>query len=289
MKLKDWLAFVALGLIWGSSFLWIKIAVSEIGPFLLVALRMLFGILALLVFVALVRPTWPRDLRTWGILTFLGVINTGIPYLLISWGEQHIDSAVAAVLNSSTPLFTMLIAHLYLSDDRLTRMRLLGLGLGFLGILTIFSRGFDSGFGGTLLGKGAVVLASLAYAFSSVYARRTTRGLHPAVLALGPLFGADLLVWLSIPIVEAPLRLPALPITWIAIAWLGILGVGAAFILYFYLLHSVGPTRTVVVTYVFPVVGVVLGVLFLNEALDWQLVTGTILVISSIVLVNRPG
>jgi drug/metabolite transporter (DMT)-like permease len=287
MRPKDWLAFLALGLIWGSSFLWIKIAVAEVGPFMLVGLRLLFGILTLGIAILFIRPAWPRDRRTWLSLTFLGIINTGLPYLLISWGEQYIDSAVAAVLNSSAPLFTMIIAHLTLRDDRMSGMRLLAVMLGFAGILLIFSRGFDSGFGGTLLGKGAVILASVLYAFASVYARRTTRGLHPAITALAPLLGAEVLIWGAAPLLESPLRLPVLPLTWFAIAWLGVLGVGAAFLLYFYLLHAIGPTRTVVVTYVFPIVGLILGVFFLNEPLDLRLLTGAALIITSLALVNK--
>jgi drug/metabolite transporter (DMT)-like permease len=286
VKSKDWLAFILLGTIWGSSFLWIKIAVQEIGPLLLVALRLLFGILALLVLVLYKRPEWPRQRRLWINLTILGIINNAIPYTLISWGEQYIDSAVAAILNSTAPLFTMIVAHLFLTDDRMTRRRVFALLLGFVGIFVLFSRDLSGGPLGTLLGQLAVLLAAISYAFASVFARRTTQGLSPVMQALVPLFGADLLLWTLAPIVESPLTLPQLPLTWVAIIWLGVMGVAVAFILYFYLLHSVGPTRTVLVTYVFPLVGVILGVVFLHEQLDWQLLAGAFLVIASVVLVN---
>jgi drug/metabolite transporter (DMT)-like permease len=286
MKLKDWLAFILLGTIWGSSFLWIKIAVQEIGPLLLVALRLLFGIFALLVVVAYNRPQWPRQRRVWVNLALLGLINNALPYTLISWGEQYIDSAVAAVLNSTTPLFTMLIAHLFLTDDHMTRQRVISLFLGFTGLVLLFSRDLLAGPQGSLLGQMAVLLASISYAFASVFARRTTRGLSPVVQALVPLLSADLLLWTLAPAAESPLTLPQLPLTWLSLIWLGVLGTGAAFLLYFYLLHSVGPTRTVLVTYIFPLVGVALGVIFLNESLDWQLMAGAVMVIASVVLVN---
>lgn len=276
-----------LSLIWGSSFLWIKIALVEIGPFLLVALRMLLGIVGLLAVAAVTRPIWPRDRRVWLSLTFLGIINNALPYVLISWGEQYIDSAVAAILNSTTPLFTMVIAHFLLSDDRMTRSRSLSLLMGFSGILILFSRDTSGGFQGSLLGMGAVLLAVVSYAFASVYARRTTKGFAPAVQAMVPLLGADLILWAITPLVEAPLAIPRMPLTWVAIFWLGILGVSAAYLLYFYLLHSVGPTRTVLVTYTFPLVGVALGVIFLNERLDWHLLAGGALVVSSIIVVNQ--
>lgn len=287
MKTKDWLAFILLGTIWGSSFLWIKIAVQEIGPILLVAIRLLFGILALLVVVAYTRPALPKGRQIWINLTILGLINNALPYTLISWGEKYIDSAVAAILNSTTPLFTMLVAHIFLTDDRMTRRRVFALGMGFLGIVLLVSRDLSGASQGNILGQAAVLAAAVSYSFASVFARRTTQGLSPSVQALVPLLGADLLLWMMVPVVESPLTLPSLPITWFALIWLGVLGVAIAFLLFFYLLHSVGPTRTVLVTYVFPLVGVALGVIFLGERLDWQLLGGAMLVISSVVIVNR--
>jgi len=296
MKIKDWLAFIALGLIWGSSFLWIKIAVGEIGPFLLVTLRIGFGILSLLLVVALYRPPWPRNRSLWLDLTFLGIINNALPYLLISWGEQYIDSAVAAILNSTSPLFTMLMAHVLLSDDRMSRNRLVGLLIGFLGIVILVSRDARDGLPGAaglstpgLIGQVAVLLAALSYAFSSVYARRVTREVAPILRALIPLLGADVIMWGATSLVEAPINLPQRPLTWLAVLWLGVMGVGVAYLLYFHLLHSVGPTRTLLVTYVFPLVGVLLGVIFLKESLDWNLGLGAGLVVGSIAMVNRHG
>jgi drug/metabolite transporter (DMT)-like permease len=151
----------------------------------------------------------------------------------------------------------------------------------------IFSRDLNNGFQGNQLGKLAVLLAAVSYSFASVYARKTTKGYAPAIQAIAPLIGADILIWGITPLVEAPLKLPSLPVTWLAILWLGVMGVAIAYLLFFYLLHSVGPTRTVLVTYVFPLVGVALGVIFLDERLDWRLLLGAALVVGSIVIVNR--
>ncbi len=287
MKSKDWLAFILLGVIWGSSFLWIKVAVQEIGPFLLVALRLLFGVLTLLVVTRFTHPEWPRRRQVWLNLTILGIINNAIPYVLISWGEQYIDSAVAAVLNSTTPLFTMVIAHWFLTDDRMTSRRIFSLLMGFAGVIILLSKGFTSGFKGSIAGQLAVLLAACSYAIAAVFARRTTKGLDQTIQAMVPLIGADVLIWTLALTVDAPVVLPSVPLTWVAIVWLGVMGTGLAFLLYFYLLHSVGPTRTALVTYVFPLVGVLLGVIFLNEILDWQLAVGAALIIASVVLVNR--
>lgn len=287
MKAKDWSAFLLLGVVWGTSFLWIKIAVQEIGPFLLVSLRILIGILGLLLYLAWTKPTFPKDRQTWVQLTILGIINNALPYLLISWGEVYIDSAIAAILNSTAPLFTMIFAHFYLSDDRLSKRRVFALGIGFIGIVILVERDLGAPLNRGIIGQMAVLLAAIFYAISSIYARRITSNHPPAIRAIVPLLGADILLWLITPFAESPLTLPRLPMTWLAVTWLGLFGVSLAYILYFYLLHSVGPTRTVLVTYVFPLMGVILGVLFLGEKLDWNLVIGGLMVIGGIVLVNR--
>jgi drug/metabolite transporter (DMT)-like permease len=293
VRAKDWLVFIILGILWGSSFLWIKIAIQEISPLLLVTLRLSFAIITLTIVAIIARPLWPQGKRLWLALVLFGLINTAIPYFLISWGEQYIDSAVAAILNSSTPLFAMVIAHIFLDDDRITLPRLTGLLIGFVGIVIIVSRDLgqnESGMQYTtllLLGQAAVLLASFLYAGSAVFAKRNLEGLSPVVQGLVPIVGASTFLWLLVPIVEDPLSLPELPITWIAIAWLGLLGTGFAFILYFYLIHSVGPTRTTLVTYIFPLVGLVLGVIVLGEKLDLRLVVGAGLIIISVAVVNQ--
>lgn len=287
MKTKDWLAFAGLSLAWGSSFLWIKIAVAEVGPFLLVALRVLFGILGLVLVAFLRRPEWPRDRRAIVVLIILGITNTALPFVLISWAEIYIDSAVAAILNGSLPLFTMLVAHFTLADDRMTRQRVIGLFVGFVGVIVLTLRDMQGDIRLNLLAQGAMILAVLLYAGSSVFARRNAKGISPIVHALVPLFSADGFIWTGALLIESPITLPVEPITWIALLWLGLIGSCSAYLLYFYLLHSIGPTRATMVTYMFPVVGVVLGVTFLGEVLDFSLVVGAILVLCSLWIVNR--
>jgi len=293
VKAKDWLAFVTLSLAWGSSFFWIKIAVTEIGPFLLVALRLLFGILGLGVVVLLRRPTWPRDGRAYWALFILGLTNTALPFVLISWAEQYIDSAVAAILNSSMPLFTMLIAHFILSDDKITRQRVFALLIGFLGVVVLTIRDLSGDLRLNLLAQGAMLLAVLFYAGSSVFIRRNTQGISPIVQALVPLLSADALIWAGALAAESPIQLPQMGLTWIALVWLGLVGSCLAYLLYYYLIHSIGPTRASMVTYTFPIVGITLGVFVLPllgypaEMLDINLIAGAGLIISSLLIVNR--
>ncbi len=289
MRSKEWTAFVGLGLIWGSSFLWIKIALDEMAPLMLVGWRVLFGLAGLAAVVAWRRATFPRDRRLWFWMAVIGITNTLLPFALISWGEQHIDSAVAAILNGTVPLFTMVLAHLFLKDDRMTLPRIAGLVVGFVGVVVLMGRDLDlSQLGGSVLGQVAVLLAAFAYASSAVLARRTLHGIDPLVQALVPVLSATSAAWILAVLLEG-VEVPALPITWFALAWLGLLGSCVAYLLYFYLLHNVGPTRTSLVTYIFPVVGLVLGVVFLNEALDLGLAIGALLIIAGIAIVNiRP-
>lgn len=287
MKPKDWLLFLALGLIWGSSFLWIKIAIQELDAFTLVGWRLLFGTLGMVVVIIVRRPALPTSWPTWASLALLGVINTALPFVLISWGEKTIDSAVASVLNSTVPLFTLVLAHFALHDEPITPRKAAGLLIGFGGIVVLMARDLQAGvLRAGSLGQLAVLLAALSYASASVFARRTMREVPPLVQAFIPMAIADAMVWTIATQVGEPGRLPALPLTWVALLWLGLLGSCLAYLLFYLLLHSVGATRTTMVTYVFPVVGVTLGVLFLDELADWHLLAGAALVVASLAVVN---
>ncbi len=285
MKPKHWLVFLLLGAIWSSSFMWIKIAVQEVGPITLVAFRVLFGLLFGVVVIVVQRVSLRRSLKEWTPLLLLGVTNVAIPFFLISWGEQSIDSAVAAILDATVPLFTILIAHYLLHDDKMTVPKVVGLLIGFAGVVILMSKDIGASFG-SVLGQLAVVLACVFYAGSSVFARKTTEDTPGILRSAGPLLSATVIMWLTTFLIERPVKIPHLGITWIALLFLGIFGSGLAFVLSYYLLHEIGPTRTSMVTYLFPIGGVILGVIFLNEKLSWQLLAGTILVIASLAVVN---
>jgi drug/metabolite transporter (DMT)-like permease len=288
LKTKELLAFLALSLAWGSSFFWIKIAIQEIGPFQLVGFRVLFGILGLAAVLLFSRPKggWP-DRRTWQALLILGITNTALPFVLISWAEQHIDSAVAAILNSSMPLFTLVIAHFTVADDKMNMQKVIGVLVGFLGVVVLTARDLGGDVRMNLLAQAAMITAVLCYAGSTVFARRNTANISPVVRALIPLLSADAVIWIGALALESPIILPNLPITWGALLWLGVIGSCIAYLLYYFILHTAGPTRLSMVTYMFPVVGVTLGVLLLNERLDISLILGALLVLVSLVIVSR--
>ncbi len=286
MKLKHWIVFILLGLIWSTSFLWIKIGVREIGPMALVAFRMLFGAITAVALAVYQKAQWPRDWKTWRTFAILGPTSLAIPIFLISWGEQTIDSAIASILNATVPLFTIVIAHFWLSDDKMTLQKVLGLLVGFAGVVVLLSEDLNAGGQSSVIGQAAVVLAAIFYAGSAVFARKATQHVAGLVRGAAPLITATLFMWLIAPFIEKPFQVPTLTITWVAALWLGILGSGLAFLMFYYLLHEVGPTRATLVTYLFPIGGVVFGVIFLNEHLSWQLVVGALLIISSLAVVN---
>lgn len=282
--------FVLLGLIWGSSFLWIKVALGSdtaagFSPLLLVTFRLAFGLLGLLVLLAMRGQQLPRDSRTLRACAVVGLYNTALPFVLITWGETHIPSGVASILNGTVPLFTLVIAHFALHDEPLTTSRVVGLVAGFGGVVVLVGRGLGSG-AGSLAGQGAVVAAAISYAGAATYTRRVLRGMSPLLQATTTMLFAIVMVGSATVALEWPLSLPARPMAWVAAAWLGLLGSCTAYLLYFSLLNAWGATRASLVTYVFPVVGLLLGIIILDEPVDWRLAAGTALIVAGIVIVN---
>lgn len=285
MKAKHWFVFLLLGAIWSSSFMWIKIAIQEVGPTTLVAFRVLFGLLFGVIVILIQRVELPRTLKTWTPLLVIGLINIAIPFFLISWGELHIDSAVASILDATVPLFTILIAHFLLQDDKITLPKATGLIVGFAGIVVLMSKDIGAS-SNSLLGQGAVILASVFYAISAIYIRKTTEDIPGILRSAGPLVSATAIMWLGTLVFESPVHIPQLGITWVALLFMGVLGSGLAFVMAFYLIHEIGPTRLTMVTYLFPLGGVILGVSFLHEQLTWQIIAGAVLIVSSLVIAN---
>jgi len=286
---KPWGAFVFLGLLgWGMSFLWIKVALQEIGPLTVVAYRMIFGAAtAWAITYAQKQPFTIRG-RALFYTIALGIVNTAIPFVLITWAETRIDSGLAGILNGTMPLFTISVAHFFLPDDRFSLPKTAGLALGFAGLIFLLSRDIGpQALTGNLIGQLAVIVAAICYAASNVFTRLKLNGQHPIHTTAVSLTSSLVTLWIVAPLLESPIAFPHLAMTWLACAWMGILGSALAYQAYFYLINTWGSTRTSAVTYVFPVWAVVLGVLFLGEHPSWQLFVGGGLVITGIVLVNK--
>ncbi len=281
----------SLALMWGSSYLFIKIGVETLPPLSLVFLRVLVGAAILLVVVAVTRTRLPRDARTIAHLGVLGAVNIALPFWLIGWAEQHIDSGLAGILQSTAPFFTLVIAATFVHDEHITRGRLAGIALGFAGILVLSLENIAdvaSALGAErLLGELAVVGASLCYAIGNTYARRTLRSARPLVLSVGQVGWSVILVGILAVLVDGGVTLPAVPEAAFSVLWLGAIGTGFAYLVFFRLLTGWGPTRASLVAYLLPVVAVVLGVVVLGEAVDALFLAGAALIVAGVWVVNR--
>jgi drug/metabolite transporter (DMT)-like permease len=284
----DWLLFVILGFMWGSSYLFIKIGVEGGGlpPLTLVALRLAVGFAILAAVVALAREPLPREPRMYGHLVVMAVINIVLPFWLITWAEQSVESSLASILNGTVPLFVIVIAALFLRDEPITVNRVVGLLVGFVGVVILTSRGLGSIGQSNLAGELALIGSAISYAAGNVYARRNVQGLRPMIPAVFQVGFALVITTVLAFTFERPLDLRLNRDALVAVVWLGIFGSAFAYLVYFRLLKRWGATRTSMVAYLLPVFGIVLGFIVLSEPIDGRLLLGTALVIGGVALVN---
>ncbi len=281
----DWLTFLALGLIWGSSYLFIKLAVNDFGTFTLVALRLAIGAALLWVVLWRIGQRIPPRGRIYGHLFVMGLINITVPFILITWAEQHTSSSIAAVLTSLVPLFSSIFAPLFIHDEPLRLNAIVGLVVGFLGVVVLTSRELG-GVSFDLMSDLALVGAAVSYGAGAVYARRNVRGLPPMVPATFQVTFAFLVSAVVALVLEHPWDARPSAVAIGSIVWLGLLGSGFAYIAFFRLLAHWGAVRTTLVAYLIPVVGIALGWIVLQEPVDGRLLIGTGLVIAGVALVN---
>jgi drug/metabolite transporter (DMT)-like permease len=276
----------ALGAIWGSSFMLIKIAVAEIPPVPLVAVRLVIAaviLVAVLYARGMRLPSSPAVWRDFAIMGFAGVV---LPFTLISWGQQFIPSSLTAILNAAVPLLSVLLSYVWTAEERLSGLRLAGLGLGFVGVLvTVGVDGLSLQDSGTQ-GELAVLGAALCYAASGIYARRAFQGMPPLVPAAGQIAAAALTMLLITPLLGGyPSQLPSAgPAA--ALLALALLPTVVAYILFYWIMEQIGATRTSMVTYLIAPFGLLFGALFLAEPITPSIVGGLALVIVGILVAN---
>lgn len=292
-----WLAFGLLALIWGSSFLFIRIGVEAVPPFQLVFVRTAIAAVGLNLVVLLRGKRLPRDRRAIADLVFLGIVNTVFPFALITWGETQVESGLASVLQGTAALFTMAVAHFAFADERMTARKAAGLAIGFLGVVVLAGRSSELHTGGDealyLLGQLAIVLASLCYAIGGTFSRKTIQNrLEPIVVAAGAMTVAAITtgaVTLLAPLAGGPAPVNLLdlePRALGAILALGLINTFVAYLIFYSLVAVLGAGRTSMITYVIPVVGLLLGVVFLGERVDLQLLLGAAMIVGSVAIVN---
>jgi len=280
-----WLFFLAF--LWGPSFVFIKIAVQEIPPLTLVVLRVGFAAVILYTILRLKGLRLPTDKKMWRHFSILGLFAHALPFFLFNWGETHIDSALASILNGTTPLFTMIFAHFWIADERLTPQKIFGALVGFLGLFILTSPSLLHGFESTTLGIIAVAFAAVSYGIAIVYARRNLRGLKPLVAPTAQLTMATVIMIPVSFLVDKPWQLvaPSLAATGSVLA-LAAFGTALAFVIYYFILDHAGATYLSTVTYLVPVFGVALGVSILNEKLSWHAYAGCAAILVGVMIAN---
>lgn len=276
----DWrIRFAGLSLIWGFSFLLIKVGTEGYAPFQVTFGRLLAGTAVLVAAMAMRRDRLPRSARTWGHLTVAAFLLNALPFSLFSYAELTIPSTLAGICNATSPLWGMALSVVALSEDRPTRRRVAGLGVGFLGVLTVL--GAWQGFSGLdLPGTGMALLASFCYPVGWIYVRRTLTGTGSSTLALtgSQLFLGTLQLAVVTPVfTSAPISFPLLPT--LSVLALGTLGTGLALLLQYGLVQEVGPTTAQMVTYFIPVIATAAGVALLGEQLSWNTPVGAAIVL----------
>ncbi|POX49699.1 DMT family transporter [Streptomyces sp. Ru72] len=286
----DWrIRFGVLSLIWGFSFLFIKVGTEAYAPFQVTLGRLVFGTAVLAVAMAVKRERLPRSARTWGHLAVAGFLLNALPFSLFAYAELTIPSTLAGICNATSPLWGMVLSLVALSEDRPTRRRVAGLGIGFLGVLTVL--GAWQGFHGLdLTGTALALLASLSYPVGWIYVRRTLAGSTHSNLSLtgGQLVLATLQLAVVTPVFTTlPTHVAVLPL--LAVAALGALGTGVAMLLQYGVVAEVGPTTAQMVTYFVPVVAIAAGVAVLGEPLTWSTPVGALIVLAGAALTqSRP-
>lgn len=267
---REWALLLLLSLLWGSSFLLAKIAVVDVQPLSLVLLRVGLAALALWIVLLATGRRVPGDARLWLALFAMGGLNNLIPFSLIFWGQIHIASGLASILNATTPLWTVLLAHVLTADEKLTGARLAGVAAGLAGVVVMIGPAVLGGMGRDVVAQLAVVAAAVSYALAAIFGRRfRAMGVPPLVTAAGQVTASTVLLLPIALLVDTPWRLaPPSPTSWAAILALALLCTAVAYELYFRILAAAGATNLLLVTFLIPVSAILLGAVVLGERLE---------------------
>jgi drug/metabolite transporter (DMT)-like permease len=282
---RDLGALLLLSALWGASFIFIRVAVAGLGPFVLVELRVGLAAAGLALSAALLRRL-PKLRVRWRQFALLGLVNVAIPFSLISAAEINLTASLAAILNSTTVMFTAIVAAVWMGDALTTR-KVFGVVLGIIGVTVLVGWDPMAVDWAVILSVGAMLVASLGYALGSVYAKRTFVGSSPLAIATGQLTAASLLM-MPLAAVSVPDERPS-TIVVLSVLGLALPSTALAYMLYFRLISNVGPTSTSTVTLLVPLFGLVFGVLLLDEPVGLGTLAGLILILSSVTLITGLG
>jgi len=287
MKLKTFGWLLVLAWLWGPAFLFVKVAVAEIPPFTLVAVRVSISAAILYIILKAQGHHLPKLGRIWIHFAGVGLLYSALPYVLLGWGQQYIDSALAAILIGMTPIFTMVFAHLFTSSERLSLTKITGVTIGFVGLVILMAPALLEGVAATTWGLLAALAAAASYGGAIVYAQQKLRGLPPLVGPTAQLTTAAIFLVPVALLVEQPYTL-LLP-SWSAsgaFLLLVLLSTVLAFAVYYRAMEFIGATTLSMTAYMIPVVATILGVVVLHEQLGWPVYLGSVLILAGVMTVN---
>jgi drug/metabolite transporter (DMT)-like permease len=284
----EWALLLALSVLWGGSFFFTALAVRELPPLTIVALRVGLAALLLLTVGRFLGVALPRDRRVRAAFLAMGLLNNAVPFCLIVWGQTHIASGLAAILNVTTPLATVVVAHLLTPDEKMTGNRLAGVLVGLLGVAVMLGPSLLGGLGANLLAQLACLAAAISYACAGVYGRRFQRmGVPPMTTATGQVTASTVLLLPVALAVDQPwtLAAPSL-VTWGAVLGIAALSTALAYVLYFRILATAGATNLLLVTFLIPVSAILLGAVVLGERLAALQLIGMALIAAGLAAID---
>lgn len=281
-----WALLALLGLIWGGSFLSIRIALNEVGFLTSVAHRTGWAMCILWGYVWMRRLPVPLDRRIWVGFIGMGLLNNAIPFSLMAWGQLTIESGLTSILNAATAIFGVLLAAVFFTDERLSARKFMGVVLGFFGVAIAIGLEHLLAFDPRSLAQLAVIGGTLSYAVAGIWARKRLVGLAPEVAAAGMLTSSTLIMLPAAWIIEGPITLALEPITWLAIGYYVVIATAMAYLLYYRILALAGSGNLMLVTLLVPPIAIVLGALFLGETLHPRAYLGFALLALGLVILD---
>lgn len=281
--MKARLVWLILCCIWGSTWLFIKLGLDDLPPLTFAGIRFVIAWIILVTIIRFRGIRLPSSRSDWSLLVVTGVLSFSLNYGLLFWGEQYISSGLAALLQATIPAFGLVIAHFYLPGERMTWAKIVGVMLGVCGVGIVFSNQLDLAGGKALAGCIALVLSSFFVAYSNVLVKARGKKLEPAILAAGQMFfGMIPLLLIGISLEGNPMTFHWTPMAVVAMLYLAVVGSVLAFLLYYWLVHNMDVTKSMLIALVTPVVAVILGMLVLHEELSWRTLAGGAMIVTGI-------
>ncbi|HSS18705.1 MAG TPA: EamA family transporter [Pyrinomonadaceae bacterium] len=284
--MKSKVVWLVLCLIWGSTWLFIKLGLENLPPFTFAGIRFVIAAAILFAIIKAKKFSLPRDRADWILLAVTGVLSFSMNYAAVFWGEQYISSGLAALLQAMIPAFGLLFAHLALAEERLTSAKIFGVLMGVFGVGVVFSNQLSIAGPRALAGSAAIVVGAASAAAANVLVKKRGAKLQPAILAGGQMiFGLVPLFIVGVSLEGSPFKLHWTPMAVVALFYLAIVGSVVAFLLYYWLVQHMDVTKTMLIALVTPVVAVMLGMVVLHEQLNWRTFAGGAMIISGIGLI----